>query len=71
MKREKILCSSIYSVMSEAVLALDSKAVAARGPRSEVTVELNPPLLLEKDVDYKLALISSDMYSIRGILSRQ
>ena len=59
---ERILSNSIYNAMSETVLALDSEAVIARGLSSEFTVELNPPLILDKDIDYKLALISSDMW---------
>ena len=39
MKREKILCNSIYSVMSKTVLALESNQ--ARGSSSEFTVEVN------------------------------
>ena len=59
-KREKILSSSIYSAMSETVLVLDSKT-AVRRSSSEFTVELRPLLPLDKYVDYKLALISSEM----------
>ena len=51
----------MYSVICETVVALDSKAVTAKSLSSEVTVELNPPLI-DKNVDYKLALISSHVW---------
>ena len=52
---------SIHSSMGKTILALDSEADAARGLSSEFTVELRPPLHIDKDVDSRLALISSDM----------
>ena len=55
-----IVSSSIYSDMGEMALALDSVA-AAGGSSSGFTIELHPPLPLNKGVDYKLALISSDI----------
>ena len=57
-KREKILYNSIYSAMSETVLALDTDR--AGGSSSKFTAELLPPLHI--DVDYKLALIDSDRW---------
>ena len=57
-----IISNSIYSVMGETVLALDSTVTTPRCSSSDITVELHPALLLDKGVDYKLAMISSDLW---------
>ena len=60
-KREKILSNSIFSAMGETV-ALDSEAAATSRLSSEFAVEVNPLLVLDKNVDDELALITSDMW---------
>ena len=55
--------------MSETVLYLDSNS--GRGSSSDFTVELRPPILIDKDVDYKVALVTSDVwYSWYNITSK-
>ena len=65
-QREEILSNSIFSDMGEMILALDRAAVTSRGSSFDFTIELHPAFLLGKGVDYRLALISSD---IRGTIS--
>ena len=57
-----IISNCIYSDIGETVLALDSAPATSRGSSSDFTLELHSTLLLDKDVDYKLALISSDIW---------
>lgn len=46
----------------ETVIALDSHSVHSVGKSSDFTVQLDPPLYLDNTSNYKLALISADMW---------